>query len=239
MAEIGVKSKRLHTNVKVATKKEEQTIETRETQTDAFRQYTPSTCFTQRSAYFRVFSVVDLLLCLLSAGRWSFSSFRVLITSFCVLALADSSLLQVAHIHAQRRVRQGKQSLRKRLNNRHNSWLCYYVRCSCGPKSENVLWSDKKLLRLYSNRWCIYLQPLVEGLSCSELSRLKAFELLGGDGLWEFELCGKRGQGQFSLTLQMKVDIIFIIRVLVYMLCMQGNRLKWSFCTVKVGQTNS
>lgn len=139
MAEIGVKSKRLHTNVKcfdkkVATKKEEQTTETRETQTDAFRQYTPSTCFTQRSAYFRVFSVVDLLLCLLSAGRWSFSSFRVLITSFCVLALADSSLLQVAHIHAQRRVRQGKQSLGKRLNNRHNSWLCYYVRCFLCPK---------------------------------------------------------------------------------------------------------
>lgn len=32
------------------------------------------------------------------------------------------------------------------------------------------------------------LQPLVEGLSCSELSRLKALELLGGDGLWELEL---------------------------------------------------
>lgn len=31
------------------------------------------------------------------------------------------------------------------------------------------------------------LQPLVEGLSCSELSRLKALELLGGEGLWELE----------------------------------------------------
>lgn len=35
---------------------------------------------------------------------------------------------------------------------------------------------------------CPNLQPLVDGLSCSELSRLKALELLGGDGLWEFEL---------------------------------------------------
>lgn len=35
---------------------------------------------------------------------------------------------------------------------------------------------------------CTNLQPLVDGLSCSELSRLKALELLGGDGLWEFEL---------------------------------------------------
>lgn len=36
------------------------------------------------------------------------------------------------------------------------------------------------------------LQPLVEGLSCSELSKLKALELLGGDGLWEFELWKRR-----------------------------------------------
>lgn len=35
---------------------------------------------------------------------------------------------------------------------------------------------------------CTNLQPLVDGLSCSELSRLKALELLGGDELWEFEL---------------------------------------------------
>lgn len=35
---------------------------------------------------------------------------------------------------------------------------------------------------------CPNLQPLVDGLSCSELSRLKALELLGGDGLWDFEL---------------------------------------------------
>lgn len=39
-----------------------------------------------------------------------------------------------------------------------------------------------------------YLQPLVEGLSCSELSRLKALELLGGDGLWEFELQERQRQ---------------------------------------------
>lgn len=38
---------------------------------------------------------------------------------------------------------------------------------------------------------CTNLQPLVDGLSCSELSRLKALELLGGDGLWEFELKAK------------------------------------------------
>lgn len=35
---------------------------------------------------------------------------------------------------------------------------------------------------------CPHLQPLVDGLSSSELSRLKALELLGGDGLWESEL---------------------------------------------------
>lgn len=35
---------------------------------------------------------------------------------------------------------------------------------------------------------CTNLQPLVDGLSCSELSKLNALELLGGDGLWEFEL---------------------------------------------------
>lgn len=43
---------------------------------------------------------------------------------------------------------------------------------------------------------CPHLQPLVDGLSCSELSRLKALELLGGDGLWELELWG--GEGYLS-----------------------------------------
>ena len=39
------------------------------------------------------------------------------------------------------------------------------------------------------------LQPLEEGLSCSELAlrRLKALELLGGDRLWELELWGTDG----------------------------------------------
>lgn len=46
---------------------------------------------------------------------------------------------------------------------------------------------------------CAYLQPLVEGLSCSELSRLKAFELLGGDRLWEFELWGERNK-EFEIS---------------------------------------
>lgn len=38
------------------------------------------------------------------------------------------------------------------------------------------------------------LQPLVDGLSCSELAlkRLKALELLGGEGLWELELQGQQ-----------------------------------------------
>lgn len=40
-----------------------------------------------------------------------------------------------------------------------------------------------------------HLQPLVEGLSCSELSRLKALELLGGDGLWESELWEEGTEG--------------------------------------------
>lgn len=37
----------------------------------------------------------------------------------------------------------------------------------------------------FISRLCPHLQPLVDGLSCSELSRLKALELLGGDGLFE------------------------------------------------------
>lgn len=66
----------------------------------------PSTCLTQRRAYLSVFNVVDLLLCLFSGGRWSLSSFRVLITSFWVLALADSWLLQWHNRrHAQQHVR--------------------------------------------------------------------------------------------------------------------------------------
>lgn len=65
----------------------------------------PSTCLTHRRAYFRVFNVVDLLLCLFSGGRWRLSSFRVLITSFWVLALADSWLLYVAtHMHSRKSV---------------------------------------------------------------------------------------------------------------------------------------
>lgn len=42
---------------------------------------------------------------------------------------------------------------------------------------------------------CSHLQPLVDGLSCSELSRLKALELLGGDGLWEAELQEDKTKG--------------------------------------------
>lgn len=43
---------------------------------------------------------------------------------------------------------------------------------------------------IYNMRAKIFtnLQPLVEGLSCSELTRLNALELLGGEGLCEFEL---------------------------------------------------
>lgn len=66
----------------------------------------PSTCLTQRRAYLSVFNVVDLFSCRFSGGRWSLSSFRVLITSFWALALADSWLLQWHdRRHAQQQVR--------------------------------------------------------------------------------------------------------------------------------------
>ena len=52
----------------------------------------PSTCLTQRRAYFRVLRVLDFFL--FSEGKCLFRSFSILISSFRVLALADSSLLQ-------------------------------------------------------------------------------------------------------------------------------------------------
>lgn len=44
------------------------------------------------------------------------------------------------------------------------------------------------------------LQPLVDGLSCSELTRLKALELLGGEGLWELELWEREKKHAKSMT---------------------------------------
>lgn len=54
----------------------------------------PFTCFTLRRAYFKVASVLALPLAFLSAGRCTLSSLSVLISSLCVSALADCSLLQ-------------------------------------------------------------------------------------------------------------------------------------------------
>lgn len=54
----------------------------------------PLTCLTQRSAYLRVLTVLDLLLLHFSDGKCLFSSFRVLKSSFWFFALADCSLLQ-------------------------------------------------------------------------------------------------------------------------------------------------
>lgn len=53
----------------------------------------PFTCFTLRRAYFKVASVLAFPLAFLSAGRWTFSSLSVLISSLCASALADCSLL--------------------------------------------------------------------------------------------------------------------------------------------------
>lgn len=50
------------------------------------------------------------------------------------------------------------------------------------------------------------LQPLVDGLSCSELSRLKAFELLGGDGLWELELRWRKRTAERFATESIKTN---------------------------------
>lgn len=55
---------------------------------------------------------------------------------------------------------------------------------------------NTSMQRSVSDVRCPNLQPLVDGLSCSELSRLKALELLGGDGLWDFKLWG--GEGHLS-----------------------------------------
>jgi len=57
----------------------------------------PLTCLMQRRAYLRVWSVLARPLLRLSGGRWYFSSFRDLKSSFWVLAFADSSLLQSQH----------------------------------------------------------------------------------------------------------------------------------------------
>lgn len=54
----------------------------------------PFTCFTLLRAYFKVANVLAFPLAFLSVGRWTFSSLSVLISSLCVLALADCSLLQ-------------------------------------------------------------------------------------------------------------------------------------------------
>lgn len=75
----------------------------------------PSTCLTQRRAYFSVFNVEALLLCLFSAGRWSFSSFRVFSTSFWVLALADSWLLYIAKWHERSKLDKQKGPSRNHL----------------------------------------------------------------------------------------------------------------------------
>lgn len=58
------------------------------------RQVLPFTCLIQRSAYLSVLTVLDLPLLLFSDGKCIFSSLSVLKSSFCVLALADCSLLQ-------------------------------------------------------------------------------------------------------------------------------------------------
>lgn len=70
------------------------------------KQVLPFTCFTHRSAYLSVLRVLLLPLLLFSDGKCIFSSFRVLKSSFCVLALADCSLLQRAymrqiHVHQE------------------------------------------------------------------------------------------------------------------------------------------
>ena len=44
----------------------------------------------------------------------------------------------------------------------------------------------------------------MDGWSCSELSRLKAVELLGGDGLWELELRGGNQSPEKGYTLAIR-----------------------------------
>lgn len=54
----------------------------------------PFTCFTLLRAYFRVAKVLAFPLAFFSAGRWTFSSLSVLISSLWASALVDGSLLQ-------------------------------------------------------------------------------------------------------------------------------------------------
>ena len=142
------------------------------------RSLLPFTCLTHLSAYLSVLMVLDLPLLLFSDGKCIFRALRVLKSSFWVLALADCSLLQGAH-ETDTRVSKW-QGLISRFTlwsvmRRRGSYSMGYANCAC------TLGSGQR-------ERCTNLQPLVDGLSCSELTRLKALELLGGDVLWEFEL---------------------------------------------------
>lgn len=78
----------------------------------------------------------------------------------------------------------------------------YFVSC-VGSKLQVIV---QKVFSVLCGGQCTNLQPLVDGLSCSELSRLKAFELLGGDGLWELELQGERRTFEHFATKQYKTN---------------------------------
>lgn len=120
------------------------------------------TCFTHRSAYLSELRVLDFLF---SEGKCILMSFKVLKSSFCVFAFADCSLLQRHRCVTQNR--QGRASaVTLKSTAAENK-----QREGAHAPFQTTLWKGK------------YLQPLVEGWSCSELTRLKALELLGGEGL--------------------------------------------------------
>lgn len=115
--------------------------------------------------------VLDFPLLLFSEGKCIFSSFKVLKSSFWVFALADCSLLRGAHEQGTRASQKLTRSHQCRHAEKHHTR--YNVRaCTLHLTSNYVRYAKDA-----------NLQPLVEGLSCSELTRLKALELLGGEGL--------------------------------------------------------
>lgn len=112
--------------------------------------------------------MLDFPLLLFSEGKCIFSSFMVLKSSFWVFALADCSLLQGVHEQDTRASQTLTRSHQRRRTDKHHQLPPHNGR-ACTFHSRHGKDAN--------------LQPLVEGLSCSELTRLKAFELLGGEGL--------------------------------------------------------
>lgn len=123
-----------------------------------------------------------------------FQSFNHLLLGLCfggLLTTANCTITRTCTVASQ--ISQQDNSLSKTVLKQRKCYITYNVNHILGFGGKlRMRQSSCECFKWYSRDRCTNLQPLVDGLSCSELSRLKAFELLGGDGLWEFELWGKR-----------------------------------------------